>query len=112
MPSVQSFLDSTSELKPTAAAFVSTRPVELIPSVASGCNLQILYRYTRSTHLYSPSMVNIELTLTNSGAEDLADIHMITKVSMRVQYVIDFSNHSTILIENTLDFSPTDSICR
>ena len=39
----------------------------------------MLYRYTRSPHLYSPAMVNLEMVLTNLGDSDLKDIKIGTK---------------------------------
>ncbi len=56
-----------------APAFVPSRPRELINKMASG-GLQVLYRYTRSPHLYSKEMCNIELTLNNMGDEELTGI--------------------------------------
>lgn len=71
-----------SGVQPVSAAYISTRPVELVSSISSGCNLQILYRYTRSINLYSASMVTIELTLVNTGNEDLTEIKIANKVRL------------------------------
>merc|ERR1740128_1279959 len=60
-------------------AYITTRPVELVSSVSSGCGMQILYRYTRSVHLYSTSMVTIEFTLVNNGSEDLSEVKIANK---------------------------------
>lgn len=72
--------NSDSGVQPVSAAYISTRPVELVSSISSGCNLQILYRYTRSINLYSASMVTIELTLINTGNDDLTEIKITNKV--------------------------------
>lgn len=61
-------------------SFVPTNPTELVASISSGCHLQVLYRYTRSPHLYSSSMVNIELSFVNTGTEELTDIKISNKV--------------------------------
>lgn len=66
------------------AAYVSTRPAELVSAISSGCNLQVLYRYTRSTNLYSASMVTIELTLINSGGDDLTEVKITNKVKFEI----------------------------
>ena len=78
LANTQSSTDSG--VQPAPAAYISTRPVELISSISSGCNLQILYRYTRSINLYSASMVTIELTLVNTGNEDLTEVKITNKV--------------------------------
>ncbi|KZS18176.1 AP-3 complex subunit beta [Daphnia magna] len=71
--------NSDSSIQPASAVYISTRPMELVSSVSSGCSLQILYRYSRSVNLYSASMVTIELTLINTGNEDLAEIKIANK---------------------------------
>ena len=65
-------------------AYITTRPVELVSSVSSGCGMQILYRYTRSVHLYSTSMVTIEFTLVNNGSEDLSEVKIANKVRISI----------------------------
>nr|CAH0100612.1 unnamed protein product [Daphnia galeata] len=67
-------------IQPASAAYISTRPMELVSSISSGCGLQILYRYTRSINLYSASMVTIELTLVNTGNEDLTEVKITNKI--------------------------------
>lgn len=78
------------EIQPAPPAFVSPNPTELVSSISSGCHLQVLYRYTRSTHLYSPSMVNIELSFVNTGNEELTDIRIASKASMLQIFVIKY----------------------
>lgn len=82
LPPIASSRVLDSGVQPVAATFISARPVELVSSVSSGCNLQILYRYTRSIHLYSDSMTTIELTFINNGSEDLTDVRAACKVSI------------------------------
>jgi len=70
---------SDSGTQPAQPAYISTRPIELVSSVSSGCGLQIMYRYTRSVHLYSATMVTIELTLINTGSDDLSELKITNK---------------------------------
>lgn len=79
-PSMNTSNNTDSGVQPVSAAYISTKPVELVSSISSGCNLQILYRYTRSINLYSASMVTIELTLINTGNEDLTEVKIANKV--------------------------------
>ncbi len=82
-PSMGGFLTPSSSSSPAmvpsdavreaSPAFVPSRPKELINKMASG-GLQLLYRYTRSPHIYSAEMCSVELTLNNQGDEPLADV--------------------------------------
>lgn len=71
-------------LQSAQPAYISTRPTELVSSVSSGCGLQILYRYTRSIHLYSATMATIELTLVNTGSEELTEVKIANKVTLQL----------------------------
>lgn len=81
-PQTQLKTISDEGIQQVSATYVSTRPTELISSISSGCNLQILYRYTRSINLFSISMVTIELTFVNHGIEDLTEVKITNKVSL------------------------------
>ena len=85
-------LISDSGIHPTSATFVQVEPIELVSRVNSGC-IQILYRYTRSRHLYMASMVTIELTLVNCGNEDLTEIRVINKVTSYFLLLIKLDSH-------------------
>jgi AP-3 complex subunit beta len=49
-----------SPITDAAAMFIPTKSVELLNKMTSG-GLQVLYRFTRSPHLYSPAMCNIQV---------------------------------------------------
>jgi AP-3 complex subunit beta len=72
-PSKATTVTSGSGILEASPAFVQTKSTELLSKMVTG-GLQVQYRYTRSSHLYSPALTNIELTLTNSGDAELADI--------------------------------------
>jgi AP-3 complex subunit beta len=57
------------------------KTTELLNKI-SGRGLHMLYRFTRSPHLFSPAMVSVELTFTNLGTEELMDIKVGQKVSL------------------------------
>jgi len=48
----------------------------------------VLYRFTRSPHLFSPAMVSVELTFTNLGSEELMDVRVGQKVSLLLLRII------------------------
>ena len=52
---------SDSPISEAAAMFVPTKTVELLNKMTSG-GLQVLFRFTRSPHLYSPGMCNIQVS--------------------------------------------------
>jgi len=54
--------------------------VELLNKIASG-GLQIWSRFTRSPHLFSPSMVSLELVVENVGKDALKNVRVGQKVS-------------------------------
>eukprot|EP00095_Tigriopus_kingsejongensis_P009742 maker-scaffold1553_size35894-snap-gene-0.10 protein:Tk09742 transcript:maker-scaffold1553_size35894-snap-gene-0.10-mRNA-1 annotation:"ap-3 complex subunit beta-2" len=62
-----------SGISEAAVTFVPTRSLILLNKMTSG-GLQVMYRYTRSAHLYSPHMCNLELTLANLGDCELVDL--------------------------------------
>ncbi len=57
----------------TTPAFVPTRTQELLNKMTSG-GLQVLYRYTRSPHIYAPELCSIELTLNNLGDSEQTEV--------------------------------------
>lgn len=58
----------------------------------------MLYRFTRSPHLFSPAMVSIELTFTNLGTEELRDIRVGQKVSLLLPYIMYVCNICTSVV--------------
>lgn len=59
--------------------FSNTKPVELLNRI-NGRGLSATYRFTRSPHLYSPSMANINIMFVNNTNEDINDIRLGRKV--------------------------------
>lgn len=57
----QAPLGSESPISEAAAMFVPTKTAELLNKMTSG-GLQVLFRFTRSPHLYSPGMCNIQVS--------------------------------------------------
>ncbi|KAJ8923706.1 hypothetical protein NQ315_010287 [Exocentrus adspersus] len=55
--------------------FINTKPVELLNRL-NGRGLAATFRFTRSPHLYSPSMANINIMFINSTNEDINDIRL------------------------------------
>ncbi|XP_018578940.1 AP-3 complex subunit beta-2 [Anoplophora glabripennis] len=55
--------------------FTNTKPVELLNRI-NGRGLSATYRFTRSPHLYSPSMANINIIFVNNTNEDINDIRL------------------------------------
>lgn len=62
-----------SSVKRASPAFVPTATAEVLNRL-SGNGLSVHVRFTRSVHLYSPSMTSLELTFRNNGAEELRDV--------------------------------------
>ncbi|XP_015608069.1 AP-3 complex subunit beta-1 isoform X2 [Cephus cinctus] len=58
-----------------STSFIPTKKCELLNKI-SGKGLRVEYRFTRSQHLVSSHMVNIELTFTNEGSETIHDIQI------------------------------------
>ena len=78
---------ATATIATASAAHVPTEATVLLNKMASG-GLQVAYRYTRSPDVGSDSNCNIELTVSNLGAEELGDVKVSSKalppgVSMR-----------------------------
>lgn len=59
------------------------RPMESIELLnkINGRGIEITYKYNRNPHLFSPSMVNIGLTFTNTSHDEIHDVRMGQKVS-------------------------------
>ncbi|XP_050314000.1 AP-3 complex subunit beta-2 [Anthonomus grandis grandis] len=68
-------IKSVETLEETEPPYPSTKPKELLSKI-NGKGLSATYRFTRSQHLYSPSMININIMFTNSTSETVTDIRI------------------------------------
>ncbi|XP_060537052.1 AP-3 complex subunit beta-2 [Cylas formicarius] len=68
-------LDQPQLMQIVQPPFTNTKPNELLNKL-HGKGLSATYRFTRSPHLYSPSMTNINITFTNNTDEDILDIRL------------------------------------
>uniref|UniRef100_A0A1A9WCN6 AP-3 complex subunit beta n=1 Tax=Glossina brevipalpis TaxID=37001 RepID=A0A1A9WCN6_9MUSC len=71
-------------------SYISYNYKELLNKL-SAHGLQINYRYTRSPHLYSSSMVSIELQFSNQGVEEINNIQMDQKTLPRGMRMQEFT---------------------
>ena len=97
---IQHYSQASATIATASAAHVPTETTVLLNKMASG-GLQVAYRYTRSPDVGSDSNCNIELTLSNLGAEDLGDVKVSSKalppgVSMR-----EFAGIATLAVGET-----------
>ncbi|KAG0715239.1 AP-3 complex subunit beta-1 [Chionoecetes opilio] len=65
-------------IQPASAKYIPVATQELLNRI-SGSGLAVACRFTRSPHLYSPRMTSVELSFTNSGADEIRDISVATK---------------------------------
>ncbi|XP_073834874.1 adaptor related protein complex 3 subunit ruby [Musca autumnalis] len=78
MTALQSTLlpqNAANRLELVGPSYIAYNHKELLNKL-SGHGLQVSYRYTRSPHLYSSSMVSIELQFVNQSAEEITNIQM------------------------------------
>ncbi|XP_050519142.1 AP-3 complex subunit beta-1 [Diabrotica virgifera virgifera] len=68
-------LDVNTSIQIVQPVFLSTKPVELLNRI-NGKGLSATFRFTRTPHLYSPSMTNINLLFSNTTGEDVDDIRI------------------------------------
>jgi AP-3 complex subunit beta len=59
--------------------FTPLKQTELLSKMTTGGGLQVLYRFTRTPHLFAASMTSVELTLNNLGQEELTEIKIGSK---------------------------------
>nr|CAD7200958.1 unnamed protein product [Timema douglasi] len=88
-------------IQPTSASYIPLVSTELVNKMAGG-GLSVSSRFTRSPHLFSPAMVSIELTFTNSGADDITDIRVGSKNLSPGMSMHDFAPVSILPIGATL----------
>ncbi|CAG9855394.1 unnamed protein product [Phyllotreta striolata] len=80
-PSLGGFYSPSTPLEQQASiqivqpVYTNTKPQELLNKIG-GKGLSATFRFTRSPHLYSPSMTNINLLFTNNYGEDIDDIRI------------------------------------
>nr|XP_023022269.1 AP-3 complex subunit beta-2 [Leptinotarsa decemlineata] len=67
--------DMPSVIQSVQPLFTNTKPIELLNRI-NGRGLAATYRFTRSPHLYSPSMTNINIVFSNNSNEDINDIRI------------------------------------
>ncbi len=94
-PSSTSLSEGGGAISDATAVHVSSRPKELLSKMSSG-GLQLLYRYTRSPHLYAKEMCNVELTMNNLGDEELTGIKIGAKTLAPGLAIHDFPGIATL----------------
>lgn len=72
-------IEVPSAMQTVQPVFSNTKPVELLNRI-NGRGLSATYRFTRSPHLYSPSMANINIMFVNNTNEEINDIRLGRKV--------------------------------
>nr|CAH7761482.1 unnamed protein product [Callosobruchus chinensis] len=82
--------DKPYDVQVVQPTFTHTKPIELLNRM-SGRGMSVTYRFTRSPHLYSPSMTNINLSFTNHTDEDITDIRLGRKNLMSGMSIHDFA---------------------
>jgi AP-3 complex subunit beta len=85
-----------------SAAFIQTKSSVLLSKMMSG-GVQIMYRYTRSPHLYSSAMTNIELSLTNLTDNELTDVKIGAKNLAPGMSLHEFPGIATVPVGSTVN---------
>ncbi|XP_044765824.1 AP-3 complex subunit beta-1 isoform X2 [Coccinella septempunctata] len=68
------FMEASS-IQAVQPTFLNTKQYELLNRL-NGRGFSATYRFTRSPHLYSPSMVNINIVFTNNTQDNITDIRI------------------------------------
>ena len=75
-PIEANFIDgSTSAVTEAAPNFTPNKKIEILNRISTG-GLQLLYRYTRASYIYSPIMTSIELSFINQGITKFKEINL------------------------------------
>ncbi|KAJ9584754.1 hypothetical protein L9F63_020904, partial [Diploptera punctata] len=82
-------------------SFIPMKTQELLNKI-SGHGLTVLSRFTRSPHLFSPSMVSIELTFTNLSSDEISDIQVSNKNLPPGMTLHEFAIISSLPVNMTL----------
>lgn len=99
---------TNSNIQVVNPCFVPNKSLELLNRI-TGKGLQITYKYTRTPHLFSNSMVNIALTFLNNSNEDVNDIKIGQKVSFEEKN--QFSVFTAILLSEPVAWHEHKRIC-
>jgi AP-3 complex subunit beta len=92
---------TSASVQPASPSFIPMKTTELLNKI-SGRGLNVLYRFTRSPHLFSPAMVSVELTFTNLGSEELMDVRVGQKTLPPGMSMHDFAAISVLPVNVTL----------
>ncbi|XP_066993288.2 AP-3 complex subunit beta-1 isoform X2 [Anabrus simplex] len=92
---------TAASIQPTSASFIPLKSTEIL-NRASGGGLSVMARFTRSPHLFSPSMVSIELMFTNLGNSEINDIKVGQKTLPPGMAMHDFATVGVLPVNTSL----------
>lgn len=104
---------TTNRFELVSATFIPTGTLELVSKVG-GNGLSVHYRFTRAPHIYSATMVSIELSLTNHLNNNLENVRLDTKSSQICAFapIVQLMAGATIQCAIGIDFNDsTQPIC-
>ncbi|XP_043495320.1 AP-3 complex subunit beta-2 [Polistes fuscatus] len=88
-------------IREVSTSFIPIKKYEMLNSI-TGHGLKVEYRFTRSQHLVSSHLINIELTFTNEGNKQIKDIQIGNKNLQKGMQIHDFMKISLLEINSTL----------
>jgi len=91
----------TDNVREVSTSYVPLQKTTLLNSII-GHGLKIEYRFTRSQHLVSSSLVNIELTFFNESNDVIKDIQIGNKNLQKGMFIHDFTEISSLDANATL----------
>ncbi|XP_011176277.1 AP-3 complex subunit beta-1 [Solenopsis invicta] len=91
----------TDDVREVSTSYVPLKKTTLLNSI-TGHGLKIEYRFTRSQHLVSSSLVNIELTFSNEGNNVIKEIQIGNKHLQKGMFIHDFTQISSLDTNATL----------
>lgn len=94
-------------IQEVSASFTPVRKTEILNKV-TGRGLRVESRFTRSPHLVSASMVNLELTFTNEGNEPIKGIQTGNKVRQSLATIISV----LFVVVNSLQLDEKFHLCK
>lgn len=89
-------------IRPASAIYIPTQTHELLNKM-NGNGLSVTGRFTRSPHLYSPKMVSVELSFTNTTEEEIRDISVGRKKLAPGMAMHDFAGIALLTGNTTLN---------
>lgn len=104
---------TTNRFELASATFIPTGTMELVSKVG-GNGLAVHYRFTRAPHIYSATMVSIELSLTNHLPNNLENVRLDTKSTQICAFapIVQLMAGATIQCSIGIDFNDsTQPIC-